>query len=61
MENKQMICITCVVYLFALLSMVVEKSNVLLETIVYSPLIFLNFVLAMLLISVGQQLYQKNF
>ncbi|AHL28956.1 hypothetical protein KMI_01g00810 [Encephalitozoon hellem] len=47
-------------YFLALIGIAVGKSNRILELIVHLPLIFLNFILMMLLISAGQQLYQKN-
>lgn len=54
------ICAAVAVYLAALASMAVYKSR-LAELVVHSPLVFLNLVLAMLLVAAGKQLYQKNF
>lgn len=61
MANKPKACTVVIVYLIALFGMIRNRPNTVFDLIVYFPLIFLNFVLTMLLVSAGQQLYQKNF
>jgi hypothetical protein len=48
-------------HVLCVLHMVAKKPNAVVEAFAYSPLIFLNAVFAMLLLSAGKQLYQKNF
>ncbi|AHL30136.1 uncharacterized protein Eint_080185 [Encephalitozoon intestinalis ATCC 50506] len=60
MANKRVTYGLSVIYFLALIRIGMGKSNRVLELIVHFPLLFLNFILIMLLISAGQQLYQKN-
>jgi hypothetical protein len=48
-------------HISSMVAVALNRSNGVISTIAYSPLIFLNFVFAMLLLSAGKQLYQKNF
>lgn len=60
MANRKATYGLSMVYFLALVGIGIGKSNRVFELVVHLPLIFLNFILMMLLISAGQQLYQKN-
>ncbi|CCI73961.1 ECU08_0265 [Encephalitozoon cuniculi GB-M1] len=60
MARRQITFVLSSIYFLALLGISVDRTNRVFGFIVHLPLLFLNFVLMMLLISAGQQLYQKN-
>lgn len=61
MANKQVVFLGGATYLLALGAIIMGQYSRVAEFVVHSPLLFLNLILTMLLISAGQQLYQKNF